>query len=489
MSLLFDMENEKKSIIKVVGVGGGGSNAVNYMYNKGIVGVDFAICNTDSQAMLISDVPVKIHLGPQLTDGMGAGNMPEKGRQACIESIDEVRAFLDDNTKMLFLTAGLGGGTGTGATPIIAKAAQEMDILTVAIITLPFTFEGGLRRAQGLEGLEELKKNVDAYIVIGNDKLREMFGNKKLSEAFAHADSVLATAAKGIAEIITVAGNINVDFQDVNTVMKNSGVAIMGTGVGTGENRAKTAVQMALASPLLEDNDIRGAKNILLNISSGQDEVSLDEIYTVTEFIQDEAGYGTSLIWGNCKDENLDDELIITIIATGFEKGYNKTEGADVKKVVLEMEDELEHRDPVPEIKQQTEEETNALNFPVDGNEMKQEFVFNIESKNEEKAYSYDNPYMTESEKEEAERRKLQKAEREKLRRAQFQDQVTPPGSLDANDIQEKEKIPAYARRHVKLDEVITSDNSNVSRWTLSMDDDGPVLNKEGNSFLHDNVD
>ncbi|HMV23385.1 MAG TPA: cell division protein FtsZ, partial [Saprospiraceae bacterium] len=265
----FVMQNDKKSIIKVIGVGGGGSNAVNHMFKKGIEGVDFAVCNTDNQALDQSPVPVKIQLGPSLTDGRGAGSKPNVGKQACIESKAEIEKFLATGTKMLFVTAGMGGGTGTGAAPEIAKIAQEMDILTVGIVSLPFSFEGNKRITQGNEGLEELKKNVDTLVVISNDKMRSIYGNLSMSEAFGKADDILTVAAKGIAEIITVAGYINVDFEDVNTVMRNSGVAIMGTASAEGDDRAKKAVDMALTSPLLEDGCIQGAKHILLNITSG----------------------------------------------------------------------------------------------------------------------------------------------------------------------------------------------------------------------------
>lgn len=313
------------SIIKVIGVGGGGSNAVNHMFRQGIVGVDFAICNTDEQALETSPVPTKIQLGPDLTEGRGAGAKPDIGKEACIESIIDVKNFFSDHTKMMFVTAGMGGGTGTGAAPVIAKAAQELDILTVGIVTIPFQFEGRRRNEQALAGLEELKKNVDTIIVISNDKLRQMHGNLGLSQAFAEADNVLTTAARGIAEIITVPGYINVDFEDVNTVMRGSGVAIMGTAIAEGKDRAKRAAEMALKSPLLEDSDIRGAQNILLNITSGKNEVTMDEVFEITEYIQSEAGKDANLIWGNCYDQSLTDEVIVTVIATGFErKGARK---------------------------------------------------------------------------------------------------------------------------------------------------------------------
>ncbi|MCB0670260.1 MAG: cell division protein FtsZ, partial [Saprospiraceae bacterium] len=338
----FDIPKDERSIIKVIGVGGGGCNAVSHMFKQGIVGVDFAICNTDNQSMELSPVTTKIQLGPHLTEGRGAGSLPQVGKQACIESIDDVRRFFEEDTKMIFITAGMGGGTGTGAAPIIAKAAKELDILTVAIVTIPFRFEGKRRKDQAAEGLDELKKNVDSLIIVSNDKLRQMHGNLPVSEAFAHADNILSTAAKGIAEIITVPGYVNVDFEDVNTVMRDSGVSIMGTAVAEGEGRARQAVDEALNSPLLEDNDIRGAQHILLNITSGAKEVTMDEIYEITEYIQDEAGHDTDLIWGNCVDESLADKICVTVIATGFEHKESMEEIVEQRKekIVVSLEDD-----------------------------------------------------------------------------------------------------------------------------------------------------
>ncbi len=315
----FEMLKEKSSIIKVIGVGGGGGNAVNHMYRQGITGVDFIICNTDAQALELSPIPNKVQLGASLTEGMGAGSIPEVGKNSAIENIDDVKEMLGSNTRMLFITAGMGGGTGTGASPIIAKAARELDVLTVAIVTTPFSFEGKRRRMQAEEGLEELKKYVDSYLVISNDRLREIFGNLTLGSAFGQADDILTTAAKGIAEIITVPGYINVDFKDVRTVMKESGVAIMGSYAAEGENRALRAVEGALLSPLLKDNEIEGARYILLNISSGDKEVTMDEVSVITDFIQEQAGLSADLIWGNCIDPSLGDKISVTIIATGFQ--------------------------------------------------------------------------------------------------------------------------------------------------------------------------
>ncbi|MCX6183080.1 MAG: cell division protein FtsZ [Bacteroidetes bacterium] len=336
----FNLPKEQSSIIKVIGVGGGGSNAVNHMYRQGITGVDFLICNTDQQALDISPVPNKIQLGTSLTDGRGAGSLPNVGQHAAMENIEEIRALLSKNTRMVFITAGMGGGTGTGAAPVIAQVAKEMGILTVGIVTYPFLFEGRKRAKQAEEGIAELRRNVDTLLVVCNDKLREIYGNLSLSEAFGKADDILTTAAKGIAEIITVTGYINVDFEDVRTVMRDSGAAIMGSAKASGENRAMIAVQNALASPLLNDNNIKGANYILLNITSGSKDVTMDEIAEITDYIQDEAGSTAEIIWGTGIDETLGDNVSVTLIATGFKT--TTALGADLEskpsKVVHKLE-------------------------------------------------------------------------------------------------------------------------------------------------------
>ncbi|TSA39173.1 MAG: cell division protein FtsZ [Porphyromonadaceae bacterium] len=315
----FEMPREPKSIIKVIGVGGGGSNAVNHMYQQGIRGVEFVICNTDNQALQTSPIPNKVQLGKTLTYGRGAGNEPEKGRDSALENIEDIRRLLGDDTKMVFLTAGMGGGTGTGAAPVIAEAATELGILTVGIVTLPFSFEGQKRWTQAVEGIRNLKDYVDALLVIHNDRLRDIYGDQKLSIAFGYADNVLAMAAKGIAEIITVHGYVNVDFADVRTVMERSGVAIMGSGIAEGENRAYEAISKALISPLLNNNNLKGARNILLNITSGKQEVLMDEITEIMDFIQHCTQIQSDIIWGNTYDESLGNALSVTIVATGLE--------------------------------------------------------------------------------------------------------------------------------------------------------------------------
>jgi cell division protein FtsZ len=485
--MLFDLPKDESPIIKVIGVGGGGSNAVTHMFKQGIVGVDFAICNTDHQAMEISPVPTKIQLGPNLTEGRGAGSKPNIGKLACEESIEEVRRYLENNCKMLFITAGMGGGTGTGAAPIIAKTAQEMDILTVAIVTLPFGFEGRRRISQGFEGLSELKKNVDTLIIVSNDKLRQIYGNLSVSDAFGQADNILTTAAKGIAEIITVPGYVNVDFEDVNTVMRNSGVAIMGTAAAAGDDRAKRAVDEALHSPLLEDNNIRGAKHILLNITSGSKEVTMDEIFEITEFVQEEAGFGTDLIWGNCYDESLGEKISVTVIATGFERHHTPVTDRDLKsdRIIVSLDDEEQRKQP--DVKK-----TNHLkDIGFDDEEPRSAKTIEFDDipasvrKIHRNSFSYDEPYISDEEKERQEeaRRKQQELDaqrREKLRNNRVK--LSNP-----QNVIELENEPAYLRRNVNLDDVPDSAEHSYSRWTIG-DDEEPQF-REGNAYLHDNID
>lgn len=315
----FDLPKHKSNVIKVIGIGGGGSNAVNYMYREGIKGVDFVICNTDRQALENSPVPNKIQLGLNLTEGLGAGANPEIGEQAALESLEELKGLLQQQTKMVFITAGMGGGTGTGAAPIIAGLAKEMGILTVGIVTIPFKFEGNTRYTQAQKGLDKLRESVDSLIVINNNKLREIYGNLGFKSGFGKADEVLATAAKGIAEVITHHYLQNIDLRDAKTVLSNSGTAIMGASVTAGADRARIAIESALDSPLLNDNKIKGAKNVLLLIVSGTDEITLDEIGEINDHIQSEAGYNADIIMGVGEDESLGDAISVTVIATGFD--------------------------------------------------------------------------------------------------------------------------------------------------------------------------
>jgi cell division protein FtsZ len=505
----FDLNKDLGSIIKVIGVGGGGSNAVNHMYRQGIKGVEFVICNTDAQALEVSPVPTKIQLGSSLTEGRGAGSIPEVGRNAAIENIEDIRKILFENTRMVFITAGMGGGTGTGAAPIIAQTAKEMGILTVGIVTIPFDFEGKKRKQQADEGIEALKNSVDTILIIRNEKLREMFGNLKLSEAFSNADDILTTAAKGIAEIITVTGYINVDFEDVKTAVQNSGNAIMGSAVAEGDDRATTAVEKALSSPLLNDDNIKGARFILMNIASGSREVTMDEIGEITDYIQDQAGLTADIIWGNCHDESLDEKLSVTIIATGFktreqigneiEKKHRnqktirvlgvdepadepkanvkKTPGSpDLFEPVLVRKDEPSA--PV------ADERTYEFNLGTAAREQENSLVSSEGSQDKK---GPDSPVVYD-----LHEHTLDQEEDDQFRKTR--DRIARLKSLSFRignnaNISDLEKEPAYKRRNVKLDNVPHSSDNNVSRFTLSSEEDKKAELRQNNSFLHDNVD
>ncbi|MEZ4878296.1 MAG: cell division protein FtsZ [Flavobacterium sp.] len=340
-NISFDLPKNQSNVIKVIGVGGGGSNAINHMFKQGIKGVDFIVCNTDSQALQNSAVPNKIQLGVNLTEGLGAGANPDVGQQSAIESIADIEKMLDTNTKMVFITAGMGGGTGTGAAPVIAQLAKERDILTVGIVTIPFQFEGKVRSEQALIGVDRLRKQVDSLIVINNNKLREVYGNLGFKAGFSKADEVLATASRGIAEVITHHYTQNIDLKDAKTVLSNSGTAIMGSSIASGENRAKEAIISALDSPLLNDNKITGAKNVLLLIVSGSNEITIDEIGEINDHIQAEAGYNANIIMGVGEDESLDESIAVTIIATGFDvEQQNEIVNSEPKKIIHSLEDE-----------------------------------------------------------------------------------------------------------------------------------------------------
>jgi cell division protein FtsZ len=350
-NIAFDLPKNKSNVIKVVGVGGGGSNAINHMFQAGINGVDFVICNTDAQALQNSSVPNKIQLGVSLTEGLGAGANPDVGEQAALESMEDIKAMLEQNTKMAFITAGMGGGTGTGAAPVIAKLAKEMDILTVGIVTMPFQFEGAMRNKQAQLGIEKLRANVDSLIVINNNKLREVYGNLGFKAGFSKADEVLATAARGIAEVITHHYTQNIDLRDAKTVLSNSGTAIMGSATASGSARATEAIMKALDSPLLNDNKINGAKNVLLLIVSGSQEITIDEIGEINDHIQIEAGHGANIIMGVGEDETLGEAIAVTVIATGFNVDQQDTiVNTESKKVFYTLEDEqIAEQDLTPE--------------------------------------------------------------------------------------------------------------------------------------------
>lgn len=530
----FDIPKDQTSIIKVIGVGGGGGNAVNHMYNQGIKGVDFIVCNTDRQALDVSPVPFKIQLGPSLTEGRGAGSIPEIGMNAATENIDDIKDILSKNAKMVFVTAGMGGGTGTGAAPVIARVARELGILTVGIVTVPFSFEGKKRRQQAEEGLENMRENVDTLLVINNERLREISGNLTLGNAFSQADDVLTTAAKGIAEVISVTGAINVDFNDVNTVMKDSGVAIMGSAHAEGENRAIKAVQDALSSPLLNDNDISGAQYVLLNITYGDKEVLMDEISDITDYIQDEAGSTADVIWGHGYDETLGDALSVTLIATGFNQspitGFEK---APEKKVqVLEEDNKKEVTEPIDratkgntynEAEEEEEEQPYIKNSEAEEEEQRvsdeeessfswevktaqessnitqeQSTSTNTEEENttsekdaEVKRYFLDDEMENSAELNEKTSTKIspedqQKRAQERLERIQ---QYTSH-IKSAEGLSELEKEPAFKRRQIKLDDEPHSSEDNISRYEISEDkDQNKTTLRSSNSFLHDNVD
>lgn len=359
-NISFDLPKNQSNVIKVIGVGGGGSNAINHMFKQGINGVDFVICNTDAQALENSPIPTKIQLGVNLTEGLGAGANPEIGEQAAVESFEDIKDLLSKNTKMVFITAGMGGGTGTGAAPIIAKQAREMDILTVGIVTVPFQFEGKTRNEQAQAGVEKLRENVDSLIVINNNKLREVYGNLGFKAGFSKADEVLATASRGIAEVITHHYTQNIDLRDAKTVLSNSGTAIMGSASASGTNRSKLAIEKALDSPLLNDNKITGAQNVLLLIVSGKDEITIDEIGEINDHIQNEAGNSANIIMGVGEDEELDDAISVTVIATGFNsEQQDDIVNTETKKIIHTLEDEQKAEINL------TENEENFQNRPL----------------------------------------------------------------------------------------------------------------------------
>lgn len=484
----FDLPVDRSAIIKVIGVGGGGGNAVNHMFRQGIQDVNFVVCNTDAQALANSPVSVKVQLGASLTEGRGAGNKPEIGRQAAIESLDDIVDIVGGNTKMVFITAGMGGGTGTGAAPIIAKTAKEMGLLTVAIVTIPFRFEGDKRTNQAVEGINEIEKYVDSLLVINNEKLREVCGNMKFSEAFSYADNILATAAKGIAEIITVSGYINVDFADVETVLSNSGVALMGTGTASGEDRAIKAVQQALTSPLLNDNDISGTENMLLNITSGTEEITMDEIGEIADYVNSEVGSSPNIIWGTGNDDSLEDSISITIIATGFESNSIPELYAKKKtKKTITLEDsssKIKKKTPIIEFEESDlDQDDDSLDFS------QRTIDFDIKKNREadvDKFIVLQNPeteteVIVEAKESEIVKKLNESRERMKERRME--------SSKIKDNIDEFENEPAYKRRNLKIEQPIHSKDSKVSRYSLEDDAEEGVKLNQNNSYLHDNVD
>ncbi len=533
----FDLPRDQSSIIKVFGVGGGGSNAVNHMYDLGIIGVNFVVCNTDSQSLDTSRIPNKIQLGPALTQGLGAGAKPEVGMKAAEESVESLKELLSKNTKMVFVTAGMGGGTGTGAAPVVARIAREMGVLTVGIVTTPFWFEGKARYSQAMEGIDKLKEYVDTLLIINNDKIREMYGNLTRREAFNHANNILATAAKAISEIITVPGEINVDFADVQTVMKNGGSAIMGCATAEGDDRSLRAVQGAINSPLLNDSDIRGAKKVLVNITTGTKQVTMDEIGEIMEYVQEAAG-STDIILGACDDPSIGEKLSVTIIATGFESGRKPayTEQKVVK--VYELTDTPVRNEMTEPVAQQelentvvleqtetpvveetvvntvlleeetftlfdtvgkTEETENVIEFEITReeqnliepvvneitNEVKPEPQKPVESKTEDYVVYTKKSYESDT---------VSTFPQEEMSK-QLEDRKKILSGLsyrfgNKQNVSELENEPAYKRKGMELSgEQNFSTESQVSRFSVGDNgSDRPEI-KKNNSFLHDNVD
>lgn len=546
----FELPKEQSSIIKVIGVGGGGSNAVNHMYRQGISGVDFIICNTDKQALDISPVPIKVQLGETLTQGLGAGSIPEVGKNSAIESIEQIKEILSSGTKMVFITAGMGGGTGTGAAPIVAQACREMGILTVGIVTIPFAFEGKRKRQQAEDGIQNMKQNVDCLLVIANDKLREIYGNLSISNSFGKADDVLTSAAKSIAELISLTKHMNVDFNDVHTAMKDSGVALMGSGVADGENRAMSAVEQALNSPLLNDNNIKGARYVLIDITSGSNELTMDEFGEITDLIQDATGNTADVKIGYGVREELGDTVHVTIIATGFsgktDIGIN--EAVNTVKTVHTLTPEVKVETPVAvpamEIKTestpavenkvsdepylktvetpvvsetpvvtetpvaQVEQELSLFEEPVVVNTTinfeitetpqaeisvtsEEQKVVHVLDLNDELNASNDVVAETPLSQQTQEEQIAQMEKNEQLQKAKERAMRLKEFNyrLKSANIADLENEPAYKRRNVSLDNVPHSSETTVSRYTLSENEEKKTDIKPNNSFLHDNVD
>ena len=467
--LPIEWQENRSSIIKVMGVGGGGGNAVTYMYQQGIHNVNFVICNTDAQALAKSPVPVKIRLGKSKTEGLGAGNKPDVGREAALDSLDEIREILDNGTKMVFVTAGMGGGTGTGAAPVIARIAKELGILTVAIVTIPFNFEGQLRRKQALEGVEELRSHVDSLLVINNEKLREMYGDLTITNAFSKADNVLTMAAKGIAELITLPGTVNVDFADVSKIMTGGGITVMGSATASGDDRALKAVEAALTSPLLNNNDITGARRILLNITSGtgDNEVTMDELSIITDYVT-RSSKNDEMIWGAGNDESLGAAVCVTIVATDFQ---NKC-----------------YVDPTLEIANKSKPDREELQLKGEHGTGKISFDKPSANKHFGGSLKYevrDKPASTQTE---------FRWNPSDIATAVAEDPVSEtrviPLVVDENvNIDELENIPAYIRKKKNIDNQLSGIEKEVSKYTLSSDKENTIRLRNNNSYLFDRAD
>ena len=538
--LAFDLPKNQSSVIKVIGVGGGGSNAVNYMYEHGIEGVDFAVCNTDLQALEASPITTKIQIGAEITEGLGAGANPEVGRKAAEESIDRISELLETNTKMLFITAGMGGGTGTGAAPVIAKVAREKEILTVAVVTVPFWTEGGFRKKYAESGLQELRENVDTLLVINNDKLIEVYGDLTLSKAFAKANEVLNTATKGIAEVISQTLMVNIDLNDAKRVLKDSGSAVMGQAYASGENRAIDAIEGALDSPLLHDNNIRGAQQVLLKIVTGpgEKEIRMTELFNIKKHIQDVAGSDVNIIEGIGVEDGMDDEISVTVIATGFKvnKVFDSEQVEQPKVYDLETDNSVKTTPPesmtddstsldsiesdtqatinfdfhkeAPTLSFDLEEESSEespIDFPLSNENTSQqndELLDDYSDENNEEKLIHTLEMEEEAEEVISELKQVPEkeemtqihhgisAEQMAMRSRQRMERLreitlklrTPSGLTDL------ESEPAYKRRDVKLDDVTHSSESENSNYVLGTDEDNSTSIKP-NNFLHKKVD
>jgi cell division protein FtsZ len=486
-SIEFQMPKNQSSIIKVIGVGGGGGNAVNNMYLKGIKGVDFVVCNTDMQALEMSPVPNKIRLGAAQTEGLGAGANPELGRLAALESLDQIREILKHNTKMVFITAGMGGGTGTGGAPIIAGLAKEMGILTVAIVTTPFRFEGKKRMASAIEGIKALKKSVDTIITINNDNLTEIFGqNVTMKQAFEEADTVLCDAARGIAEIITLEGYINVDFADVNTIMKDGGTALMGSAAYTGDDRAIRAAEDAISSPLLDNVNIHGSRGILVNITAAADSLRLDETTTIVEYIQEAAGDNADIIFGTVYNEEMGETLTVTVIATGFDSETRTFEvkNPPVRSTLYSEPEQQPRHEPTPPTPPKVE--TNDFeDFHISSTP----FSFDLEPAEEEPVqrnlFEQETSREEQPREEEPRRDRKQEALEERIQRLKSSDY----NYHNPETLKKMEDMPAYMRKQVEVEEAQQPEERKMSRLSLEDVDEKRFRLSDNNGFLHDQVD
>lgn len=499
----FEIPDHHKSIIKVIGVGGGGSNAVNHMYSMGIKDVEFVVSNTDLQALKSSPIPNRLQLGNR---SLGAGANPEIGKHSAMESKEEIREYLSDNTKMLFITAGMGGGTGTGAAPVIAKIAREMDILTVGIVTAPFSFEGKRKNMQAEQGIAEMRQYCDTVLVIVNDKLREVYGNLSLKEAFNKADDILLTAAKSIAEIITINATMNIDFEDVRTVMKDSGAAVMGSGRASGENRARHAAEQALHSPLLNNTNVKGAGKILFSVTYGpQANMTMDELSEITDYIQEEVASDAFMIWGYGEDNALNDELVVTVIATGYETTSIQQEFEQRKVIDLETDKVIKKEEPIIYKKPFN---PNPSLFTQEPEKPKQEeraqIIFSMEPKEEPKReqkqeyiiHDLDTDAVEQVEKvvpaqnpsrviDEFENDMQKKFDRLNERKDKLKSLSANSSGMTPEEFKQMLEVPAYKRNNTTLSDYPHSSERNISRFQLN--EDNEILGN--NKFLHDNVD